>query len=378
MSCTRPTLATKEIGNIRYEMSEAQRGDTALTWDMLALISSHESRSCTLLFAQGGTTEVTSLLLPMPAPEVLDELQLANVEEYCAWFTDWSRRVVGALSGPRSLIIKVDNEQSWILRVPFTLFVRRLCSGFQFYESISWIVTDRSFLEVIQNRKALHNLLADSARLLKGTVVILNTYQHHLEAVDAELVASGVSAVEIILRQLQNVPFEDGCHSLRWLKNPSSNEVMQVLLSPNTRVVIAAFESGTGKWELGQSSPFLARQYFDLALLKGNLQHVQLMRVFHCYSIYDPFTAATTGTLPADHTSIARQLLAAQAQFVEGAIMEETYLEFLAFLIQFLIFGSMEFILRGRAARGDFAWQEVQQSLNQVLAVQEFKNRVEG
>jgi hypothetical protein len=57
--------------------------------------------------------------------------------------------------------------------------------------------------------------------------------------------------------------------------------------------------------------------------------------------------------------------------------MEETYLEFLAFLFQFLMCGSLSFILRGRAGSGKFAWADVARVCNSIFEVQEFNQRVE-
>jgi hypothetical protein len=243
-----------------------------------------------------------------------------------------------------------------------------------------WIVTERTFCEVIQNRKDLVALLEDAESLIRGTVVVLNTYQHFREAPDAELVAAGTSTAETILAQLQDVPFPEETLSLRWLKNPSRDELTESLLNRQTRAFIANFESGEGQWELGESAMPSDGPYFDLAPFQDQLSHIQLMRVFHCHSLFSPFVAATfpaIGMKPADRTTIARQLLFTQAQFVEGATMEETYLEFIAFLFQFLMCSTLSPILRGRAGSGRFSWTQVAQVCNQILEVQEFNLRVE-
>jgi hypothetical protein len=201
---------------------------------------------------------------------------------------------------------------------------------------------------------------------------------------DAELVAAGTSTAETILGQLQNVPFPDEhipvlnhFRSMRWLKNPGRDQLTEALLNPETRVFIADFESGYGQWELGESPAPSEDPYFDLAPLQDRLSHIQLMRVFHCRSLFSPNAAATTGMRPADRSTIARQLLLTQAQFVEGATMLEDYSEFLAFLFQFLMCSTLSFILRGRAGSGRFAWADVARVCNRIFEVQEFNLRVE-
>jgi hypothetical protein len=345
--------------------------------DLLAIASSDESSLCQFLFAPGGSTRTKSFLLPVPTTRELEDLRQRTVEEFGAWFASWSRNAINPKTKNRMLLVKVDEGQSWLLRVPLPLFIRRSMPGFEAYESIQWIVTDRTFAQVVGYRRDLIALLEDAESLIRGTVVVLNTYPHLRQALDAELVVAGTTVAETILGQLQNVPFPDGQVSLRWLKNPGHDALTEALLNPDTRVFIADFESGSGEWELGESATRSEDEYFDLAPLHDRLSHIKLMRVFHCYSIFSPAAGATIGMKPADRSTIARQLLLAHAQFVEGATMKESYLEFLAFLFQFLMCGSLNFILRGRAGSGRFAWADAARICNRILEVQEFNQRVE-
>jgi hypothetical protein len=359
------------------EIAAARRVGGISSIDLLAIVTSEIPSQCELVFAPGGDAELKSIILPIPTNNELDDLSRGSVEDFSAWFAAWSRSTIEPGAGERILLVKVDEWQSWFLRVPLTLFVRRSLSGLDSYESLSWIVTDRTFADVIQNRSDLIALFEDAEALIRGTVVAINTYPHLRLNADAELVATGTLTAETILGQLQNVPFPDGKVSLRWLKNPSRDEVTEALLNTETKVFVANLETGSGEWELGESPARSEEEYFDLAPLQNRLSHIKLMRVFHCNSIFSRFGAATTGMKPADRSTVVRQLLLTGAQFVEGATMQEPYLEFLAFLFQFLMCGSLTFTLRGRAGSGKFAWADAARVCNQILEVQEFHQRVE-
>ena len=102
---------------------------------------------------------------------------------------------------------------------------------------------------------------------MRGTLVVLNTYEHHRNARDWSLVSAGLSTTEMLLKQLQPVQFVNETLSMRWLKNPRAEELEAALLDRRTRIVIGAFESGSGPRELGPPKDTDGHQFFDLPRL---------------------------------------------------------------------------------------------------------------
>lgn len=79
--------------------------------------------------------------------------------------------------------------------------------------------------------------------------------------------------------------------------------------------------------------------------LKGiNLSHIRLMRIFHCYSVFDPDYGE-----PADTHSIVRFLLNAGAKRVEGGMGIEDYFDYLcSLLVLFCAPQGLKLILMGK------------------------------
>jgi len=87
----------------------------------------------------------------------------------------------------------------------------------------------------------------------------------------------------------------------------------------------------------------------DFSPLQGKLQHVQLLRIFHCNSAFalDELNddAPDDGTQPAAPDTIVRQLLESGAQIVEGGITTESFFEFFYSVIQLLFSTGLYFVL---------------------------------
>jgi hypothetical protein len=363
------------VRTVVEDMRDARRGGLGQNEDLLAILSSSDSRFCWVLLFRCAADSVVSKHLPRPDSQVLDNQLRGVAEEDFRWFQSWSGEMVVGRGG-RALLVKVSEEELWFLRIPLTLFVQGALGAFSQYDYVSWIVTERTFSEALGNRSALSRVLASAPNLLDSAVVIINTYEHHQETPDAPLLRKGIAAIEKILSRLQDQKFPDGFHSLRWLKNPSEEATKNALTDERTKIVLGAFEAGNGKWQLGQDLNLDTRapaQYFPLSNLHGMLGHILLMRSFHCYSIFDPYLSATVGGQPADKHTLARELLQTGIQFVEGAMTEQSYLEFLASVINFLYRGSLRFLLDNADARNSEGIDGVREICNEILSLQGYE-----
>ena len=134
-------------------------------------------------------------------------------------------------------------------------------------------------------------------------------------------------------------------YTLRFVIDPGAQEIMELLLDQTTRFVFADFHTVSGKWQLGDYRkngvrPEISLGVVDFSPLQGKLQHVQLLRIFHCNSVFafdeSSNDAPGEGAQPAAPDTIVRQLLESGAQIVEGGITTESFFEFFYSVIQLL------------------------------------------
>jgi hypothetical protein len=302
-------------------------------------------------------------------------------------FERWAGRPLQGTTTPGTsvdlLVVKVDPTELWFLRFPLGLYIRFHLGEFATYARIQWIVTDRTFTDNARNRLETAVLLEDTAALLRHTVVIVNIYRKHVEEprFSAKVVAT-FRLLDTLLSQLQDVRYEGEDLSLRWLVNPSTDLVRSVLTSPDTRIVFAPFEAQSGSWEVAEPirslSPSIefsesnGTRYFNVRELVGQLRHIQLMRVFHCHSAFDPFEANMSPREPGDSSSIVRELLDAGARLVEGGLSEETFFSFAASVIQFVFGSGLAAVIESRVAEGSLDGPETLRLCNELLAANGF------
>lgn len=281
------------------------------------------------------------------------------------YFAQWSRR---ALTGdaPRGaiLIVKLTASCRWFMRFPFNSYINYAFGEFSRYSGAQWIVSSRSLSVVIANRMKMRDNLADLEELLNGTLIILNTYHHHLISPvgDSVLRASGI--LESLLVALQQVQVGSESLSLRYLVNPSASCIRHELSNSRTRFVFAAFEARSGSWEIASTNTADSEpEYFNLSQLRDRLAHVQLLRIFHCYSAFRPGIESE----PADPDTLAGQLLGTGAQMVEGGITEESYFDFTFAVLQFLLRTNLRTALEARQTQGSLDLASIVASANEML-----------
>src|SRR6266702_3605278 len=122
MSATSVSSAAVGVRELVAEIAATRLLSGIELLDLLSVVSCGEHGCCQLLFAEGGKAEVESAILPIPSSDELNELQQCTVEEFGAWFVSWSRNLIAPKTGQRALFVKIDEAQSWLLRVPLTLF----------------------------------------------------------------------------------------------------------------------------------------------------------------------------------------------------------------------------------------------------------------
>jgi hypothetical protein len=261
-------------------------------------------------------------------------------------------------SRPRSgsLVVKVDPQSRWVLRFPLSSFHQLGYEAFARYRDVEWITSDKSFSVHGRERTQIRQELRDIETLLTRTVVVLNTYKEYSR--DPKC-ATGTEAMLTILRLLREVQLGRGDRrlSLRWYLNPSVEKVREILLDPSTAYLFADFEASTGVWESGEgmaaawdrTQPDLAtRSPIALNLAPESLRHMRLMRVFHCNSIFDPFS----GHPPASERTLVGQLLRAGVWRVEGGMTKELYTQYLKALAMLLLEDDgLKFLVRCQALR---------------------------
>jgi hypothetical protein len=268
----------------------------------------------------------------------------------------------------RQLLVKLDESQLWFMRFPFTSYIHLKLGEFANYTNVSWIVTDRSFTEVVEDHLALKSLFRAAPEMLQGALIVVNRYAAHFHSpVFGKDVRNAVELLLALLRQFENVWYDNAQYSLRCLVDPSSDQLSRALLDPQTRLVMAAFEAGDGSWQLGdymgEDIPPSRPSFFDLAPFRGKLPHVQLLRIFHCNSVFQPYN----GGEPADSHSIARQLLATDAEVVEGGITEESPFDFFNAVLQLIYKSDLYYILESRSLTGLFELEAITAECDRIL-----------
>jgi hypothetical protein len=165
-----------------------------------------------------------------------------------------------------------------------------------------------------------------------------------LSAVEVE---AGFLLLVELLGQFQNIALPSGVVHLKWIMNPTASELRALLLSKSTRFVFADFEASGGVWAMGDgtrrcytnSAAYVCcdtpeAASFDLDSVRGQLEHVRLMRIFHCNSLYDPYIRWAE---PVDDGTLASALLATGAIFVEGSVTAEPITDFVCTMLGMLL-----------------------------------------
>jgi hypothetical protein len=238
-----------------------------------------------------------------------------------------------------SLTLRVAPDCLWFLRFPLVILAALRIGPLARYQSVEHIVTALTFTRYYERRNDLCAALDDPCRFVQGTAIVINTYEAHRN--DLRCAAATRILVEI-LSYLRDIDFGNG--SLRWLVNPTVEQLRALITDRSVRWLFADFESSKGYWETGDGEslswdrpdgPWPKHESQPVVLDSSwELSHLELMRVFHCNSVFDPFCADSTD--PADAGSIVRKLLDAGARTVEGGMTEETFLDFVRALKPFL------------------------------------------
>jgi hypothetical protein len=243
------------------------------------------------------------------------------------------------------LRVKVEPRELWFLRFPLGVFAKLSLPGFAHYSGCQWITSDRSISEIAQIQQTTETEIADTTLFFSGARFILNTYRMHSELRDAKWLDSALSLSLEIFRPLREVNVGGKALTLQWILNPDGALLSEILETPQTRFVFAAFDARSGVWQLGDgphqcyipcahAEASSAPAFFDLERLQNRLNHIRLFRVFHCNSIYDPFRNTDD---PASRRTLAHKLLATEAYFVEGSVTAEPAAYYFCDLFQLLL-----------------------------------------
>jgi hypothetical protein len=226
------------------------------------------------------------------------------------------------------LTVKMDPSVSNFYLIPVNLFWREGLGGFRRYSDVGWIVTSRTFLDDSLRLLRLERDMNDVVGFLSHAVVIINTYPEPPGSEVAEACETGMRLVLEVMDCLQDVDFVGKRVSLPCVVNPGENELRQLLLDPCHQYLFADFHVEDGLWQLAGREAEPTSSSFPLDFLKpDSLNHVQLLRVFHCCSVFDPFDLRAGSW-------IAKRLLDAGAFHVEGSPFFEDFRDYLCSLLK--------------------------------------------
>jgi hypothetical protein len=275
---------------------------------------------------------------------------------------------------------KVAPREHWFLWFTLSGFIRHGLPGFDKYSACQVLVTDRSISTVVWTQAQTERELADTETFLAGTHLVLNTYGR-TSAVSAEPLDEGFGLLVDILRQLNNIRFQHAVLDLKWALNPSASQLRDILLSPSTKFVFADFEAAGECWTLGNgpripaTSAVVGDETFNVGELHGRLQHIRLLRVFHCNSLYDP---GRWNAQPIDEATLASRLLATGAFFVEGSVTAEPVTDFVcSTLLSLLGRSDLRAILMGKSLIEECDLSSLIARANKLLSAQRFQTITE-
>jgi hypothetical protein len=293
---------------------------------------------------------------------------LEVVSEWMSW--------VGITAKPKLLRIKVDPREAWFLKFPLGLFAQLKLDGFQHYSGCQWIVTDRTICATVAGQRIAERDMADTSAFLRGAHIVINTYAAHERAGAADFLGKGFELALEILRQFHSISLNGETMSLRWTLNPPPDVLADILLSPLTRFLFADFEAAGNVWHIGDGphkcwqpcthpTRYTGEPRFQLVQFCDRLQHVVLMRIYHCNSIYDPHLRTVD---PAGERTLAGRLLATGATFIEGSLSAETAPDFICELLRLLLGRSdLQGILWAKSIAGSFDLADFLKRANTLL-----------
>jgi len=310
---------------------------------------------------QPGTISIRAL----PIPELDDDFRCSWVDQLQATrdsyksFVNWAGELIPeAKGGRRTLLIKVQEGQTWFLKFPLASFSRLKIGEFSKYDQVHWILSERSFSDTVEKRRELLQLLSDTTALLDGTIVLINKYRKQIEGQEGSALDEGFRLIEELVSQYKDVSTENGVFTLRAMVSPSRDGLTEALRNPKTKIVLGAFEADSGDWQLSDwPNCDNGKQYFKLEQLAGQLKHIALLRIFHCNALVPGGGAS----------SIVSRLLHSGAQIVEGGLTEESYFEFQDAVLRFFFQTPLYHTLEVRDFSGEFSLSNFTARCNNFL-----------
>jgi hypothetical protein len=224
------------------------------------------------------------------------------------------------------LTVKLEPDAEWLLLFPIDRLMRADARRAPAASAeIEWIVTSKSLVRNAAQRREMLRDLSDLRIVLGKTVIILNDYKGFDESC-----LEATALVCELLDMLSSVDVQTNQSvetlGLRRLLNAGAEQIEQALRDPNTWYAFGEFHVVNGCWQLGHDAGAFPMDRFG----EGELQHIKLLRIYHCNSVYD----IDRSQLPRE--SITARLLRAGANRVEGSTLPEYHLTFIAHLLRLL------------------------------------------
>ena len=178
----------------------------------LVLVQREEDRvllAASLIFAQSEKIAIRSLPIPKTIPTDFlsvykdQSAAIAATRQSFGVFSQWLGALLPDAVAGTMLFVKLGSSALWFMRFPLTSYIRFQLGEFTNFININWIVTDRSFSEVVHSRGQLRKGLGDLATLLRGTVIIVNRYAHHIQSIFGPQIIDAVEILNLFLSRLR-------------------------------------------------------------------------------------------------------------------------------------------------------------------------------
>jgi hypothetical protein len=219
------------------------------------------------------------------------------------------------------LVIHYGQAGPYITQIPFDFYSAFGFGSFGGYRLFEYIGSERDFLTAERAWTDLLEKGGNAYLFIQHAYIIVNIYPDFgLEGLELTLVEDALTVLKDIRCSISGIQTAKGNITLRFSVNPGKEELLRELMDPKTWFVFADFHTVDGCWVLPIDTPGFYEE-----LLRGDLSHILLMRVFHCHSLVGSPNRA----------NIVRQLLVKRVGRVEGSLFKQhirAYLEYLLML----------------------------------------------
>lgn len=219
------------------------------------------------------------------------------------------------------LVIKYTGTDDHIIKLPFTYYLYYQLGSFSKYSWMEFISSERDHLTQLKDWIKIEEDGKHIGRFLKHSAIIINSYNHfNLDSEEMKIVRDSLALLKKIRTAFTNIQLGNTYVSLSLLINPSKDDLMKVFTDKDIYYVFADFHTVNGEWTLSKDTGDFYQQIVSM-----DLNHIQLLRVFHC----DSLISRPNGK------SIVVTMLEKGVKRVDGSIEKQSIKDYLVYLFTF-------------------------------------------